>query len=52
MNYKLNLIFQGVPTSSSEKQKDSLIDLNDHASGDVDVLNTKFSALCKSQLEL
>lgn len=39
----------GVPTSSStEKQKDSLIDLNDQATGgDVDVLNTKFSALCK-----
>lgn len=40
----------GVPTSSSaDQQKDSLIDLNDQATGvDVDVLNTKFSALCKS----
>lgn len=38
----------GVPTSSTEKQKDSLIDLNDQAIGrDVDVLNSKFSALCK-----
>jgi hypothetical protein len=41
--------FAGVPTSSSEdQQRDSLIDLDDQAAGgDVDVLNTKFSSLCK-----
>lgn len=38
-------MISGVPQSS---QKDSLIDLNEEASGgDVDVLNTKFSAMCK-----
>lgn len=39
----------GVPAASSaDRQKDSLIDLNEEAiGGDVDVLNTKFSSLCK-----
>jgi GAT domain len=43
----------GIPTSSTaDKQKDSLIDLNDQAAGgDVDVLNTKFSSMCKQKLQ-
>jgi GAT domain len=41
----------GIPTSSTaDQQKDSLIDLNDQAAGgNVDVLNTKFSSMCKQK---
>lgn len=41
-----HVIFVGIPTSSGDQK--SLIDLNDSATGgNVDVLNTKFSAMCK-----
>lgn len=42
--------FLGVPASGSSDKKDSLIDLDDQAAGgDADMLNTKFSAMCKFQ---
>ncbi|CRK96235.1 CLUMA_CG009662, isoform A [Clunio marinus] len=40
----------GVPASNSDTQKDSLIDLNDQATGVDSDLNTKFSSLSTSQL--
>lgn len=44
-------IIVGIPTSSSSSAGDqkSLIDLNDSATGgNVDVLSTKFTAMCKN----